>query len=200
MVWKLKRRISAIAATGGIAVVALAAGALMLGGGAGAATAESVSPGAWGGSPADVERAYKTANWRTLPQSMDGLEPQPSLIFPKGTTYQDAVNLLYEGEMRGEIPEGAILADPLPSHIVASGETQDRGLALSLTAPFGYDVKSTRVLPVMWMLPASTTNEELRKLLREASERGVGVPRGAIVDPPPLGQCQVENLEVEEEC
>lgn len=158
------------------------------------ASADPVGATDWAGTPAQVARAFQEANWRTIPQALEGLEPQPSLIFAKGTDYLEATRALYEWGRKGQLPPGTRLGPPLPLHIVASGETETRGLALSLTAAFGYDVDTTRVHPVMWTLPGSLSREEVLARLETARARGEGVPDGASIDPPPLAACQVENI------
>ena len=79
--------------------------------------------------------------------------PRPSLVFPPGTTYLEALReLLVAVVERGEMPGGARLGPPLPSGVVLL-QDRSRGLSLDLRAPFGYDpatgqVSGTTTLPL----------------------------------------------------
>lgn len=66
--------------------------------------------------------------------------PRPSLVFPAGTTYGQALDALYvSAVLTGALPPGTTLAPPLPRGAVLLQPTDPaEGIAIDLRAPFGY--------------------------------------------------------------
>ncbi len=66
--------------------------------------------------------------------------PRPSLVFPPGTTYAEAVDaLVVSVTLTGGLPSGSSLAPPLPEGVVLrEPASATEGLAIDLRAPLGY--------------------------------------------------------------
>lgn len=129
-----------------------------------------------------------TANGQHL---IGAVEPLPSLEFPPGVTYEQALTQLFRSVAeQGRLPASATIAEPLPaSVIVVDSGDRAKGLRLSLTAPFGYDPDSSRILS------ASTSTKlplpEASKGIEEAAARGVALPSFLKVSVPVLSGCQL---------
>ncbi|HET6690474.1 MAG TPA: TlpA disulfide reductase family protein, partial [Miltoncostaeaceae bacterium] len=67
-------------------------------------------------------------------------EALPSLVFPPGTTYAEALDALVENvTLTGGLPPGTTLGDPLPGRTALLRPADpSQGVAISLAAPFGY--------------------------------------------------------------
>lgn len=133
------------------------------------------------------------APWLSQPHGsppLDGVEALPSLAFPAGTTYQEAITALYVAVKRsGSVPAGATLGPPLPKDIVVA-RNADRTI-LSLTAPFGYDIGTGNVLMPGLAYPATMDMDEIQAAKRAATREGRVVPEGARVSANYLDPCQV---------
>lgn len=127
--------------------------------------------------------------------ALEGVVPWPSLRFPAGMTYEDALTRLFEAAREtGRTPEEAHLAPALPNEIVLvqSARPED-GIRLSLTAPWGWAGTSAVIRAPSFNLPGSLTPEDVRQRLDDANEAGEALPRGARIDVPGLLACQVLN-------
>jgi peroxiredoxin len=64
---------------------------------------------------------------------------RPSLVFPPGTTYPEALDALVENvTLTGGLPPGTALGDPLPGRAALLRPSDpSEGIAISLDAPFG---------------------------------------------------------------
>lgn len=122
---------------------------------AGAVLASGVAYGAVRWSEDDVPAAGEGPNAFVLPSTEilpDGrpstrapayseLPVRPSIVFPAGLTYEEAIRLYLDARQRGEVlPPGTALADPLPEGKVVMA---DGGrVRLDPAAPVGYDLES----------------------------------------------------------
>lgn len=117
----------------------------------------------------------------------------PSLIFPPGTTYEEALTKLYVNlYQRGMLPEETTLAESLPPGKVVSlpSDSSDE-LQLSLTAPWGYMVRYGIISSPALAFPGDVTVEEANRRTLEANRAGIALPAGGRVDVPSLEPCQV---------
>ncbi len=137
----------------------------------------------------------REAPWFSQPEgspSLDEVTARPSLVFPAGTTYDQAIHALYVSVIRdGELPAGATLGPPLPKQVVFA-RSPERS-ALSLTAAFGYDIGTGNVLlPSLQYEPGMTT-DQVDDARAAAVRTGRVVPQGAKVvsSPDPLDRCMV---------
>ncbi|MCB0882198.1 MAG: hypothetical protein KDC33_08290 [Thermoleophilia bacterium] len=155
-----------------------------------------------GGAPVDSGAAaarlsddalLKGAPW--LDQSMGSpsirsVRALPSLVFPAGTTYDDAITALYESvRSTGALPTSATLGPALPKDIVFAVSRD--GSRLSLTAPYGYDVGTGNILMPSLAFPPSMSADDVDAALRDAAARGRAVPAGARVAGNALDACQM---------
>lgn len=182
----------------GAAALTLAAGA------AGGTVAYLHNGGDIGDTPAARQQIADTpalafGPWFHQPEGSPHLTDtpeRPSLAFPPGTTYHQALSeLLGSVKTTGTIPTGTTLADPLPAGkvILQPAEPHD-GLRLDLRAPFGYALPSGRILPSSFTHPASTPPSDVAQSLTEWAANGrVGIPRGATIDTPQLRDCMILN-------
>ena len=75
---------------------------------------------------------------RTRPPRYDDLPPRPSLLFPEGVGYTEALRRYAGARAAGRVlPPGVVLADPLPAGKVAMVGAGGR-IALDPAAAFGY--------------------------------------------------------------
>ena len=122
----------------------------------------------------------------------------PSVVFPVGTTYPQAVRALVAGVVqRGTLPPRVHLARPLPRGIVL-GRAADGRLALSLAAPFGYDPRAGTVLGFQRLLDSDRVPPYRADIARaRRSGRVIGMPFVvavrdlAYLPRPALAPCQV---------
>lgn len=183
--------------------VALGAAALAVAAGSAVGAVTYLSDGgSIGDTPAARERIADTpalafGPWFHQPEGSPRLADvpaRPSLVFPPGTTYEEAVGELLESvKSAGGIPAGTALADPLPSgKVIMTPADPDDGIRLDLRAPFGYAVPSGRILPPSFVHPASTPRADVANSLSEWADNGrVGIPDGATVDAPKLRDCMI---------
>lgn len=188
------RRLGARALLVGAVIAGLAAG--------GAVGAQLVPEPGGGGELTGVERAaldpaLADAPWLYQPNGsprIDEVEPRPSLVFPPGIDYAQALSALYHSALKdASIPPGTKLAEPLAADlVVVTPESPGDGLRLSLTAPWGYDEESGRIRPPSTSLPAEWSPARVEATLK-AIESGAttALPSGMKVDVPGLAQCQV---------
>jgi VCBS repeat protein len=112
--------------------------------------------------------------------------PRPSLVFPPGVSYPEALQRFYDAVSRhGTLPVGTRLGPPLPGgKIVALPPDSRHGVAIDLRAPFGYRpdtgvVNSPGYDPTFGGLGAARL---------PAPGRGTPLPLGLRVMPPILGR------------
>ena len=119
-------------------------------------------------------------------QTIREVPPRPSLVFPAGTGYAEALQRFYDAVSReGRLPAGTHLGAPLPAGRVVSlpaGPTDP--LRLDLRAPFGYLVPSGTVLGPHYTLGTAAVT------FPAAGAAGTPLPVGVSVVPPPLLACQ----------
>lgn len=86
--------------------------------------------------------ALRDAPWLygTPVRRLGSERPRPSLIFPAGTTYGQALDALYvSAVLTGALPPNTTLGPPLPQGAVLLRPTDPaQGIAIDLRAPFGY--------------------------------------------------------------
>ena len=182
----------------------IAVAALILGGGAIAATVFHWGPGSTGRVPNLVseqagQRFQQTPALAGAPWLTGGYPPtrigeaaaRPSLVFPPGTTYPEALQSFYAAVSRdGALPAGTKLGAPLPlGKVVRRPGGSFRGLAIDLRAPFGYLVPSGVVLGPQLADVAGATYPPLDR-------PGAPLPLGAGVHAPPLLPCQAMRGDV----
>lgn len=110
--------------------------------------------------------------------------PRPSLVFPPGITYGQALDaLVVSVVLTGRLPAAARLAPPLPDGVVLLRPADDReGIALDLRAPFGYSPPSGRVHRSLLVGPAGAA---------PASSGPTVWPVGPRIAVPTLPNCMV---------
>lgn len=95
------------------------------------------------------QESFPTATTQRLPNGRVITRPlhiselpasRPSIVFPAGTNYAEALGALHQVRLRAPdaLPAGARLGAPLPEGIVMA-VTTDGSLRLDSRAPFGYD-------------------------------------------------------------
>lgn len=133
------------------------------------------------------------APWLSQPNgspSLDDVETFPSLVFPAGTSYDEAITALYISvKKHGSLPDGAELGPPLPRSVVYAAKAD--GLALSLTAPYGYDVPTGNILSPSLQFDEGITMEQAQAATSTAAREGQIIPEGAKVVGNLLEPCQV---------
>jgi hypothetical protein len=190
-------------------LVVLAAAALVAGGGGVAVTSQFRDANPPGSvirvvgpdvrATIDADPVLSKAPWILQiggPPRVQDVDALPSLVFPAGTTYAQAVQALYTSvAATGRLPAGTRLGPPLETgKVVAMPADRSHGLALDLRAPFGYVVPGGQILPPSYSLPGSLTPAELRGRLAEAYRMHLALPRGAIVDPTQLRPCMIARV------
>lgn len=181
------------------------AGALLVAASA-TATVAHLTGGSFGSSPEARQKiasdpALAFGPWFHQPDGSPRLadvEPRPSLRFPPGTTYAQALTmLLVSVKDRGTIPDGTALEPPLPTgRVLVRSSDPAQGLAIDLRAPFGYALPGGRILPPSFSHPASYGAERATRSFIEWAEGGrVGIPDGAHVNVPHLRACMVLDPE-----
>lgn len=174
----------------------LAAIAVVLVAGAGVAVGVISSDGhiQVGASRPELSPALAGAPWLDQPDGsplISAVEPRPSLQFPRGVRYDDALAQLFTSALEtGDVPAGTKLTDPLPTGVVLAGDAEE-GITVSLVAPWGYDVPSGAILPPSVGLSKDLTPAEVQDRIKAAQDAGRAVPEGATVDVPDLADCQV---------
>jgi hypothetical protein len=126
---------------------------------------------------------------------IDEVPEQPSLAFPAGTSYGEAVTRLFEtvtGE--GALPEEATLERALPVGVVAELGGAGRGIRIDLRAPWGYDLPAGRISAPGFIVDPGVPAEQIRKVLAGLQSGALPVgrlPKGIRVEVPRLAACQV---------
>ncbi|HTI34701.1 MAG TPA: hypothetical protein VL422_13565 [Miltoncostaea sp.] len=127
--------------------------------------------------------------------TLAGTEPEPSLAFPPGTTYAVAIDRLVRAVVvRGALPRGAILQDPLPAGVVWAPAAPGSRPRLDLRAPFGYPPSTGTILTASYSIPGDLPFARRRAVERATAGirlRGGPLPRGLRVAPQALAPCQV---------
>ncbi|MDX6644667.1 MAG: large repetitive protein, partial [Miltoncostaeaceae bacterium] len=133
--------------------------------------------------------ALADAPWLQGPSGVAYIQqvvPRPSLVFPPGVTYPEALQRFYDAVSRhGTLPAGARLGPPLPAgKIVALPADSRHGVAIDLRAPFGYRpdtgvINSPGYDPTFGGLGAARL---------PAPGRGTPLPVGLRVMPPIIGR------------
>jgi hypothetical protein len=118
---------------------------------------------------------------------------RPSVTFPPGVTYQQAITRLYRSVTEnGVLPPEVRVGPPLPAgKVVRYPQSAAEGITLDLQAPFGYDVPSGLLPGPSFSLPAGLTPEEISRRFDEARAQGRSLPRGARIHTGELAACQV---------
>ena len=120
------------------------------------------------------------------------VRPLPSLRFPAGTGYPEALNRLARSvAARGGLPPGTRTGPPLPRGAVWA--PSPKGPRLDLTAPFSYAVPEGVILTPSFAIHASATPAEavrIARALQEGHYVGEAAARRVRVDIPHLRPCQ----------
>lgn len=136
-----------------------------------------------------------SAPWLHQPQGsprLDEVDALPSLTFPRGTTYDQAIEELYVVVMgQGSLPADRTLGPPLPKGIVFAHSGDN--VALSLTAPFGYHIGTGSILLPSLAWSGEATEQEIAASVAEAARDGRVVPEGAQVVGNHLDPCQIST-------
>jgi hypothetical protein len=116
---------------------------------------------------------------------------RPSLVFPAGTTYLEALReLLVAVVERGELPGRARLAPPLPSGVVLLRD-RSGGPSLDLRAPFGYEPATGLVSePTTLPLNGISASDLEAQIRAGAALRLPEVFTGRYLVAPTLAPCQ----------
>lgn len=138
-----------------------------------------------------------TMPWADQPDGSPGIrevEPQPSLGFPAGTSYPEALTqLLVAAVSHRPLPGGVAVLDPLPPEVVyVEPADPGTGVRVSLTAPWGWAPGSGAIRPPSLVFPSSMSAGEAERAARELRDSG-RLPEGARVDVPDLPACQVAH-------
>lgn len=184
------RRRGTVCAATGVATAAIVLGIALTGG-----TSESTATSS-GFLPHDRGIAsFTELTTGTLPDGRlqhqlplyTDLPERPSVVFPEGTTYPEAVTRYYTArELGRELPDGVEIGEPLPRGVVAQ-RADDGRLLIDSAAPLGFDPQSGRVREPTYTFPSTLSTSEIQARLREPRR----LPRDAIVIVPPLPRCQV---------
>ncbi len=185
--------------------VAVTIGLVLSGGTAAAVTL--LHPFGWGLSvPAGQQAAQEIdrspvlsrAPWLRQPGGtprIDQVPALPSVVFPAGTTYQQALEALLKSVVeRGSLPAEAELAAPLAPGVVWSPEKEGSLPALDLRAPWGYTLPGGLIRTPSYSLPGSLPSEKVGGIVRalqRGQPLGEPLPAGIRVEAPALASCQV---------
>ena len=189
--FRSRRAILSYALAGAVLTGGAATAAVMLSGGSGATV--PVTPEAEAALRESVvgRAAWLRSGYRGSPL-VQVVPRLPSLRFPEGTTYAQALRGLVASVGRdGTMPRGARFAPPLPRGAVwAPSRTGPR---LDLTAPFGYVVPRGNICQPDFAISSSLTPRQAERLARAYLE-GRLTPRQARairLGVPRLPACQV---------
>lgn len=184
----------AVAAAASLIVGATVAGALLLRGGSGS----TVPVGRDSEAAIAESGVLAAAPWLRQPTGgphISAVHQLPSLRFPRGTRYPEALNRLLRSVVSaGTLPPGAQLVPPVPRTVVWASGATGPGPRLSLVAPWGYSVPGGRIRMPGFRLPADTPRRDAREVLRAlATGHALGrpLPPGLRTEAPPLLPCQV---------
>ena len=119
-------------------------------------------------------------------QTIREVPPRPSLVFPAGTGYAEALQRFYDAVSReGGLPAGTHLGAPLPAgKVVSLPAGPDDPLRLDLRAPFGYLVPSGTILGPHYALGKAAVT------FPAAGATGTPLPVGVTGVAPRLLACQ----------
>ena len=138
----------------------------------------------------------RLAPWAAQPDgspTIDGTDAWPSVVFPVGVEYPEALQDLYVASRTdGALPSGVEVVDELPTEVVVvqpAGPGQR--LRVSLQAPWGWTTDTRLIRPPSLRIPPDTPRDKLDALIREAMAPTRGMPAGVGVDVPRLVPCQV---------
>ena len=102
---------------------------------------------------------------------------RPSLAFPAGTTYLEALKgLLVSVVEDGHVPEGWVVGPPLRRGVVVEPPSPGRGPVIDLRAPFGYDPVTGEIAQPSTAAMAGVPARRLRSAVRSG--------RAALLPPP----------------
>lgn len=108
---------------------------------------------------------------RSQPPRYDDLPPRPSLLFPPGVDYAEAVRRYAAARREGlAVPVGAALSAPLPEGKVVLVQDDGR-VAIDPAAPVGYSTR-TRLVEVLSGPPAGGVRLARCQILLGAPDRG----------------------------
>lgn len=146
--------------------------------------------------PPGVSSDLRSAPWAQQPDgspALDDAAARPSLLFPAGVTYGQALRLLVQSARQdGRMPSAATLADPLPPEVVVvRPDGPGEGLRLSLLAPFGWTPDTRVIRPASYRFPSGVDIRQATTRLREIARPGTPLPPDIAVDVPRLEPCQI---------
>ncbi len=119
---------------------------------------------------------------------------RPSLAFPAGTTYGDALQQLYMSVAQtGSLPPAAKLGPPLREGKVLIRATATTGVIIDLRAPWGFDPDTGAIATPTFSLPGDWTPQRVETAIRAAREAGSVLPEGAFIEAPVLPECEIEG-------
>lgn len=117
---------------------------------------------------------------------------RPSLRFPPGTTYAEALKALVGSVIAdGTLPDEARVAPPLPPGVI--WRRSRSAPRLDLNAPAGYSRPEGRILPPVFTIPgwvSAKEAERIGKALAEGTPIGEGDALLVTIAPPALAACQ----------
>lgn len=124
---------------------------------------------------------------------IDDVALWPSLRFPSGVTYAEALEQLFVSvEETGELPASATVAPPLPDEVVLVRSSDPAsGLRLSMSAPWGWTPEGRLIRAPSLNLPGTLAPDEVDQRFAKAEAAGRALPEGAHVDVPRLEPCQI---------
>ena len=140
--------------------------------------------------------ALADAPWLFQPEGArfyDKEPPRPSLSFPRGTNYADALDALYRSVARdGSLPPGTSLREPLQDgRILQDRSAEAGGISIDLRAPWGYEPDSKAITAPAFTLPGSWSPERVDEAIRDARERKLSIPVGARATAPLIPACEI---------
>ncbi len=120
---------------------------------------------------------------------------RPSLTFPAGTTYLQALKgLLVSVVEGGRVPQGSALGPPLDRGVVLESPSHGHGPVIDLRAPFGYDPVTGRIAQPPTAAMASVSGRRLRSALRAGRAALLSATfAGDYLIRPSLAACQVSR-------
>lgn len=138
----------------------------------------------------------RLAPWAQQPDgspTIDASAPWPSLVFPAGTGYSEALRQLYVASRTdGRVPATARVAPALPAEVVlVQPDDPAQGARVSLLAPWGWDDDGRRIRPPSFSIPAGLPRREESALIEAAMRPTAGLPAQVRVDVPELPPCQI---------
>lgn len=192
---RAKRRRLVLLIAAGLAVGGSAAGAVTLLDPLGGLSVPASAPAL---EAIDRSEVLTRAPWLRQPAGapvLDQAPRLPSLLFPPGTRYEEALAALFSAVVEdGELPPGTELAEPLPRGVVWAPGAPGEPAALDLRAPWGFTLPEGRIRAPSYTLPGSLRPQQVSAVI-EAIESGrplrAALPQGVKVPAPSLEPCQV---------